>query len=200
MLPFLQRLFGNPKTESDRDAFRDAISIDVSGPDFRDLYPTQADIAARLQSAGIFHDSAVPWMAQAAQASIAAGAGLRENVRIVVATGSLLAKDELKALGLHHGRKVGADFIAALHGVETGAAIDSSKRSCTRPPATRTICTTFEGFRKRASRIAACRARRTRGRRQSSRNSTAASSPLRKPAGLPLSIRWRFAAASSRLS
>ncbi len=200
MLPFLQRLFGNPKTESDRDAFRDAISIDVSGPDFRDLYPTQADIAARLQSAGIFHDSAVPWMAQAAQASIAAGAGLRENVRIVVATGSLLAKDELKALGLHHGRKVGADFIAALHGVETGAAIDQFETILHTAASHANHMHNLRRFQEAG--ITHCRLSSPQDARETAieQKFNGRKLTLEEARRLALSIRWRFAAASSRLS
>jgi len=123
MLTILKRLFGNPKTEADRDAFRRAISIDVSGPEFRDLYPTFEDIQQRLRSAQIFRDAAIAWMARAAHSKIGAGVASGGGVIAIVRAGQLLSKDELKVLGLHQSRKVGADFIAALDGADAGRAI-----------------------------------------------------------------------------
>lgn len=116
--------FKNKTELPDVADFKRAVSIDVSGPEFFDLYPSQDDFAERLRQCGLFRIDAVDWIARAIHQRISAGGGYEGARRDVVQTGRLLGDKELQELGLHKRAKVGDQFVAAVAANDISAAMD----------------------------------------------------------------------------
>ena len=106
------------------DDIKDAIGIDVSGPEFRDLYPTRDDIALRLERSGLLHANAIPWISSYLSHEISKGQTVKATIRALCTLGRQLTPDELKAIGLNPRRKLGAEFVEALAANDISAGID----------------------------------------------------------------------------
>lgn len=114
-------LFFSKRVEPTIDARRRSMSIDASGPEFADRYPTKEDIRCRIAASAVFRAAHVDWLTDAAHAKVIEGAGLRCVVELVVGAGETLSKERRKELGTR--RKVGSRFLDA---VETGEIDDAA--------------------------------------------------------------------------
>jgi len=112
------------RSKAEIERFSDAISIDVSGPEFFDFYPTAEAIAARLRGSGQFHEDAIGWMAETARAYIADGGHTRGAVDRIVQSGTLQGRDAVSALGFYRTKKVGNRYVTAIAGNDASAATD----------------------------------------------------------------------------
>lgn len=120
MWPFSRRTRKN-----DFERARSAMSIDVSGAEFRDLYPTKQDIEARLGPTGLLSPEAVLWISETLQTSIAAGASVRRAMQQVVRSGAALPKEEKQSLGINPRMIVGDRFASAVCIDDIRGAIDT---------------------------------------------------------------------------
>jgi hypothetical protein len=117
-------LFRRSKSSTAANQFRDSIGIDVSGPEFFDLYPTKLDFARRIATSGLFRNGDVDWIAAILHRIVTAGAGERTATDAVIRSGQELDETALVALGLHRKMKIGRRFVAALSANDVGGAID----------------------------------------------------------------------------
>jgi len=121
---WLSRIFKQPERD-DRKAFIKSISIDTSGPEFADLYPTRDAIAEAISSTGVFKAEDIEWMADIAASQISSGMSFKGPIQEITRSGMLLTPDELKARGLNPRRKVGSRFAEAIAVGEIADAIEA---------------------------------------------------------------------------
>ncbi len=121
MFDLLRSVF---RRRSNIDRFRDAISIDVSGPEFFDLYPTRQDIHDRLENASIFRIASLDAMVGDIHRMIADGTTIRAITTKIIRKGDLIGRDELKGLGINPSRKIGREFLSACAANDIIAACD----------------------------------------------------------------------------
>lgn len=123
----LSWLFGGRVAEpEDPKSLRDAISIDISGPEFHDYYPDAKEFEERLRETGMFRENDLESVATALSEAIRSGAGYRAATdRIVRAGDRLLSKLELKQLGVHHARKIGIQFRNTLNSDDIVSGIEA---------------------------------------------------------------------------
>lgn len=118
-------LFRPKKSEASTsiDKFVEAMSIDVSGPEFRDLYPTLDEWKARLNGSGAFRGDSIDWIACTAFDIANGSSGHAAILKAVVRAGPLLSRDELKEAGLNVRRKVGRRFVDSISGCNAASAM-----------------------------------------------------------------------------
>lgn len=100
-----------------------AISIDASGPEFRDLYPSRTDIRDAIETTGVFHRSAIAWMTDVATPLIQGGMNFRGAVQAITRSGELVPADRLRSLQVNVRRKLGARFLDAVTDGQIEAAV-----------------------------------------------------------------------------
>lgn len=110
---WLSRIFRRPKTD-DFQEFVKSISIDTSGPEFADLYPSQDALREAIVTTGRFKSCDIEWMTDIAATRIRGGVSFRGPVQEIVRSGQLMTPDALKAVGLNARRKVGIRFFEAI--------------------------------------------------------------------------------------
>ncbi|MCY1667336.1 hypothetical protein [Rhizobium sp. SL86] len=110
---WLSKIFRRSKTD-DFQTFVKSISIDTSGPEFADLYPTYEAIREAIVNVGCFKSSDIDWITDIATTQIQSGMNFRGPVQQIVRSGPLMTPDALKAAGLNVRRKVGTRFIEAI--------------------------------------------------------------------------------------
>lgn len=115
--------------ETDADRLRAAIGIDVSGPEFFDLYPSRADIEARLRGLNLFREDAIGWLTNSAHDDISNSAVVRFAVQRIVRSGTLLGREEVKALGFYPSKKLGDRFVQAVSGNDLRTATERLEQS-----------------------------------------------------------------------
>jgi hypothetical protein len=103
---------------------RAAFGIDVSGPEFFDLFPTREAIADRLISSGQFRGEAIAWISSAAHEHLADAGTTRGAVDLVVRSGDPLSREAVKALGFYPTTKVGHRYAAAIAANDAPAATE----------------------------------------------------------------------------
>lgn len=91
-----------------------SISVDTSGPEFADLYPTHEAIREAIGKLGCFKSSEIEWMTDIAATQIQSGMNFRGPVQQIVRSGPLMTAEALKAAGLNARRKLGTRFIEAI--------------------------------------------------------------------------------------
>lgn len=99
------------------------MSIDVSGPEFDDLYPTLATFKQSIAAKRAFKPDAVDWIADIVSEKIRGGASYRAALEAVTRAGTLLTPQQLRDLGANPRRKLGDGFVASLANVELTNAI-----------------------------------------------------------------------------
>jgi hypothetical protein len=112
-LSWLSKIFRRPKTDDFQD-FVKTISIDTSGPEFADLYPSHQVLRDAILSLGRFKASEIEWMSEIAATRIQSGMSFRGPVQEIIRAGPLMAPEAVKAAGLNARRKVGTRFIEAI--------------------------------------------------------------------------------------
>lgn len=121
-MSWLSRMFRPPAPRNDRETFREAIGIDVSGPEFFDLYPSRVDILRRLKAAGVFRDAHLLWALDMIMANI--GSSTSNIIKTLERSGDLLPREELKSLGYHPTKKLGRRFVNAIAANDVKAATE----------------------------------------------------------------------------
>lgn len=102
------------KSRSDRSSFKEAISIDVSGPEFYDLYPTREQWRTAVASTGAFTPDAVEWVVETVDKASRGGSGYRGTLEAVTRAGDLATSDRLRSFGFTARRKIGERFLSSL--------------------------------------------------------------------------------------
>lgn len=110
---WLSKIFNRSKPD-DFQTFVKSISIDTSGSEFADLYPTHEAIREAIVKIGCFKSSEIEWMTDIAATQIQSGMNFRGPVQQIVRAGPLMTPDALKAAGLNARRKVGIRFNEAI--------------------------------------------------------------------------------------
>lgn len=109
-----QQFRQNNDNVSNIGAFRKAIAIDVSGPEFHDLYPTLPAFKKAVAASGAFKPNAVDWIAKAIFRKIRDGTSYRGALEAVTRAGDFLSPEQLRAIGTNPRRKLGNSFVASL--------------------------------------------------------------------------------------
>jgi len=112
------------KAPSTPGEMKKSVSIDVSGPEFFDLYPTKEDFAGRLRDCGFFRHEEIDWMAETIHQQIIAGGSYKAAHTAIVRAGTQMTEDEIKVIGLHKRTKIGDRFVAAVSVTQIKPAID----------------------------------------------------------------------------
>lgn len=110
---WLSKIFRRPKND-DFQEFVKSISLDSSGPEFADFYPTPEAINEAIVNIGRFKPSEIEWMSEIAATRIRSGMNFRGPVQEIVRSGQLMTSNALKAGGLNARRKVGIRFYEAI--------------------------------------------------------------------------------------
>lgn len=113
-MSWLSNMLNRPKTGKEVQNFVKSISIDTSGPEFADLYPTRAAIEEAIAKTGRFRASDLTWIVDIATERIGGGMNFRGAVQEVTRSGELLAADALKERELNARTKIGSRFADAV--------------------------------------------------------------------------------------
>lgn len=87
-------------------------TIDVSGPEYHDLFPSRERIVEILSEEEVLRPNVINRVADIMMGY--RGHGSRDFITKIVRSGSLLPSDELRSLGLRANRKIGRDFVDML--------------------------------------------------------------------------------------
>jgi hypothetical protein len=112
-MSWFSKIFNRPKG-NDIKAIAASWSIDTSGPEFADLYPTRDAVANAIVRTGRFKASDIKWMADTAFTRMNEGMNYRGPVKEITRSGSQMASDALKASGMNTRRKIGTRFVEAI--------------------------------------------------------------------------------------
>lgn len=110
---WLSKMFKRPDGR-DLKAFAASVSIDTSGPEFADLYPTRDAIKEALVKTERFKSTDIKWIVDIAFARLSGGMNFRGPGQEITRSGPLMTPDALKAHGLNGRRKVGTRFVEAV--------------------------------------------------------------------------------------
>lgn len=121
---WLSKIFGRPKTDG-FDDFVKSISIDTSGPEFADLYPSREAVREAIVNTDRFKSSQIEWMSEIASAQLSKGTNYRGPLMAIVRAGELMTPAALKAVGISTRRKVGRNFVEAVSGDTVEEAIEA---------------------------------------------------------------------------
>lgn len=108
----LSALFG--KSRSDHTSFKKAISIDVTGPEFYDLYPTRDQWRSAVASTGAFAPDAVEWVSKALEKASRGGSSYKGALEAVTRAGDPASPDRLRSFGFTARKKLGERFLSSL--------------------------------------------------------------------------------------
>ncbi|MBS7546279.1 hypothetical protein [Ancylobacter oerskovii] len=128
-MSWFSRLFGRAapaQSIGERNASVKAVTIDASGPEFFDAFPSREDIDRRLRQSGLFKPEASDWIIDAAFKAI--GGRAEGSITAITRAGRLLAKDELKEIGYRSNAKIGRGFVDALAVSDVRFAIEEMQR------------------------------------------------------------------------
>lgn len=130
MLTYLRQWLSSltkPSPKSDYNKMIAAIGIDVSGPEFFDLYPTKNAISERIRASAMFHGDAIEWMSITAHKHITRSATNRHVMEQIVRSGEPLDEAAVSALGFYRKMKIGHRYAAAIACNDARAATDRLK-------------------------------------------------------------------------
>jgi hypothetical protein len=112
-MSWFSKIFKRPERD-DLKAIAASWSIDTSGPEFADLYPTREAVKNAIARAERFKPSEFEWIAEIAFTRMNSGMSYRGPVQEITRSGPLLPPDALKALSLNSRRKIGTRFVEAI--------------------------------------------------------------------------------------
>jgi len=111
----LSVLFG--RSRSDHSSFKKAISIDVSSPEFYDLYPTREQWRMAIASTGAIKPDAIGWVVDTVDNATRGGSDYRNTVEKITRAGELATPERVRSFGFTARRKLGEKFLSSLaHG------------------------------------------------------------------------------------
>lgn len=119
----LSVLFG--RSRSDHSSFKKAISIDVSSPEFYDLYPSKDQWRTAIGSTGAIKPDALEWVVNVVDQATRGGSAYRSVLENVTRAGEQVSPERLKSLGFNPRRKLGEGFLSSLAHDRASEAIDT---------------------------------------------------------------------------
>ncbi|MBY3521865.1 hypothetical protein HFN70_22665 [Rhizobium laguerreae] len=112
-MSWFSKILKRPKGD-DIKAVAASLSIDTSGPEFADLYPTRDAVEHAITGTERFKPSDLGWIADIAFTRMNDGMNYRGPIQEITRSGPPMAPDVLKAHGLNARRKIGTRFVEAI--------------------------------------------------------------------------------------
>ncbi|WP_334543939.1 hypothetical protein [Rhizobium leguminosarum] len=112
-MSWFSKIFKLPQGD-DIKAIAASLSIDTSGPEFADLYPTRDALNKAIARTERFKPSDIEWITDIAFARMNDAMNFKGPVQEITRAGALMTPDALKAQGLNARRKIGARFFEAI--------------------------------------------------------------------------------------
>jgi len=113
-MSWFSKIFKRPESDDDFKAVVASLSIDTSGPEFADLYPTRDAVEKAIADTGRFKPSDIGWISDIAFNRMNGGMSFKGPVQEITRSGSRMAPDVLRAHGLNARRKIGMRFVDAI--------------------------------------------------------------------------------------